>query len=85
MDDFLRGRDPGEVSTLLEGELVRLGAGAEVIDRADSDLEAVRRALRWSRPGDLLLLLVHAERAKILDLLERLSAGGWKSGDDVPA
>ncbi len=72
MRSLLRGREEGEIPTLIEGELRRLGVPDEVVVRADSDLEAVQAALAWSRPGDLLLLLTHTQRHEILDLLTRL-------------
>jgi hypothetical protein len=33
--------------------------------------------------GDLLLLPLHAERERGLELLERLRRDGWRPGDEV--
>ncbi|HVT58269.1 MAG TPA: Mur ligase family protein [Thermoanaerobaculia bacterium] len=71
---MLRGRLPGEVPALLAGELRRLGAPAESIGHAPSELDAVRQALVWAQPGDLLLLLVHTQRAEVLELLSTAGA-----------
>jgi len=41
----------------------------ESVTRTDSELEAVREALSWARPGDLLVLLVHTQRDEVMALL----------------
>jgi cyanophycin synthetase len=69
LPEMLRGRQPGEVPEILEDELRRLGVPADRLERVDSEIEAVRRALDWARPGDLLVLLVHTQRKKVLELL----------------
>ncbi len=84
MAEHLRGREPGEVAGLIEEELRRLGAPAEAIGRAGSEFEAVRQALGWAREGDLLLLLSHGSRDRVLALLARLAAEGWRPGEAVP-
>lgn len=66
---LLRGREAGEIPDLIEGELLRLGAPPETIARAASEVDAVRTALAWARPGDLLLLLVHEDRRAVLEVL----------------
>jgi cyanophycin synthetase len=66
---MLRGREPGEVSALIVDELRRLGAEGEAVVQAPDELAAVREALAWARPGDLLVLLVHADRDAVLELL----------------
>jgi UDP-N-acetylmuramyl tripeptide synthase len=84
MEKYRRGRAPGEASGILCEEFLRLGAPAESITRADSEFEAVRAALAWARPGDLLILPLHAERDRCLGYLDRLRSGGWTPGDAVP-
>lgn len=69
MPELLRGRQLGEVSAILEDELLRLGASPASLDHAADDPDAVRKALEWARPGDLLLLLVHTRRAEVLEIL----------------
>jgi UDP-N-acetylmuramyl tripeptide synthase len=66
LPSMLRGRAPGEVPDLLEAELRRLGAPANSLARAGSDVEAVESALAWAKPGDLLVLLVHTDRDAVL-------------------
>ena len=84
MDEYLRGRAPGEVPALLGDELGRLGAGADVVRVATRELQGARMALEWSRPGDLLVLAVHQDRPDIMALLARLQATGWTAGQPLP-
>jgi UDP-N-acetylmuramyl tripeptide synthase len=83
MASFLRGRERGVVTGLIEDELRRRGASADSLVRCDSELEAVRAALVWSREADLLLLTIHAQRDEVIALLDRLAARGWKPGDSL--
>jgi len=83
MAEDLRGREPGEVPALFEGEFRRLGVPSGTVTRAASEIEAVREALRWAKPGDLLLLLSHIERGAVLDLVERLLREGWRPGGEL--
>jgi UDP-N-acetylmuramyl tripeptide synthase len=80
MAEHLRGRAPGEVPRLIRDELQRLGAPPEAIGHADSELAAVRQAFDWARPGDVLVLLLHAERDTVLELLETLKTRKWRPG-----
>jgi UDP-N-acetylmuramyl tripeptide synthase len=84
MLEHARGRPPGEVVDILLGELRRLGATPDQLDEAPTELDAIRRALRWAGEGDLLLLTVHADRGAALTLLRELSRRGWRPGDPVP-
>jgi UDP-N-acetylmuramyl tripeptide synthase len=85
MDQYLRGRAPGEITRLLEAELRGLGAPSEVIGHAGSEYEAVLDALAWARPEDLLVLPVHSERERVLALLDRLEREGWAPGAPLSA
>ena len=69
LPEMLRGRQPGEVPAILEHELLRLGAPPSSLTHAADDPDAVRKALQWARPGDLLVLLVHTRRAEVLEIL----------------
>lgn len=81
---YLRGREPGVVPALLEAEFHRLGATAAQVERHPSEMAAVRAALAWSAPGDLLLLMAHAERDEVIALLEQLAAAHWQPGQPLP-
>jgi len=69
MDAYRRGRAAGEIPALLADEFRRLGLPDDAIERADSEVAAVARALDWAREGDLLVLTVHSSRREVLDLL----------------
>ncbi len=64
-----------------------MGAGRpeDAIDVAGSELDAVKLALERSRPGDLLLLISHEERALVLGLVQELRKQGWKPGQALPS
>jgi UDP-N-acetylmuramyl tripeptide synthase len=83
MDEYLRGRALGDVSALLADEFFRLGAPQAAITRVNREIEGVEKALSWARPGDLLVLTVHQERAAVFGLLDRLKVGDWKPGDPL--
>ena len=84
MEKYLRGRQKGEATTLIRDELVALGAGETIFAHADTELEAVRAALAWARPGDLVLLPTHAQRDEVLALMERLEQSRWTAGEVLP-
>ncbi len=81
----LRGRELGDVPALMEDEFRQLGATAEALERAPSELAAVEQALRWAQPGDLLLLIAHEERGQVLEYVRELANTGWQPGDKLPA
>ncbi len=83
MEIFLRGREPGVIPRLIEQAFVDHGARPEQIERHPTEFAAVRAALTWARAGDLLLLMTHAERERVIALLERLRAAGWKPGQPL--
>jgi len=84
MESYLRGRGPGEVPALLRDELERLGAPANTVASAESETDAVRDAFAWAEPGDLLVLLSHAARARTLAFLDRLAEQQWRPGHPLP-
>jgi hypothetical protein len=47
-------------------------------------MQAVRDALEWSRPGDLLLLPLHTHRDEVLAFLSSLAESGWLPGEELP-
>jgi cyanophycin synthetase len=84
LPEMLRGRGLGEVPAVLRDELVRLGAAPESVTIAGTELEGIREALAWARPGDLLILLAHTQRDEVLALLDRLRETGWRAGEPLP-
>ena len=80
MPKFLRGRDAGSISTVLLHALDQRGVGESQRTSAPDDMHAVRAALRWARPGDLLLLTVHDQREAVLALVDTLMSHNWQAG-----
>ena len=85
MDAYLRGRAPGEVPALMTDELRRAGLPEGAISNPGSEIPAVREALGWARPGDLLVLTLHQDRRQVTELLETLRSRGWRAGEAVEA
>ncbi len=83
LERYLRGRAAGEVPGLLIDELRRRGLPAEAVSFPGSEVAAVRHALEWARPGDLLVLPIHQDRAEVMALIERLRRERWRAGEDV--
>ena len=83
MERYLRGRQPGEIPGLMADELARQGVSPEAVRLPGTELDAVRDALEWARPGDVLLLAVHQDRPLVMALLEHLRESGWRTGTPV--
>ena len=73
LEGYLRGREPGDVPRILRAALLRAGLPGEALTMESTEIDAVRRALEWGRPGDVLALPVHglAARAAVLELLQQ--------------
>jgi UDP-N-acetylmuramyl tripeptide synthase len=84
MERYLRGRQPGEIPGLMADELARHGVPPEAIRLPGTELDAVRDALEWARPGDVLLLAVHQDRPLVMALLEHLRDSGWRPETPLP-
>ena len=72
LEGYLRGREPGEVPRILHAALLRAGLPDAALTMQSTELDAVRCALEWGRPGDVLALPVHglAARAAVLEMLQ---------------
>jgi UDP-N-acetylmuramyl tripeptide synthase len=71
LEGFLRGREPGEVPRILRAALKHYGLPESALAMQPTEVEAVRCALQWARPGDVLALPVHglAARSAVLAML----------------
>jgi UDP-N-acetylmuramyl tripeptide synthase len=83
MDRYRRGRASGEVAGILAGELQALGLPRHAISRPGDEIASVRELLAWARPGDLLILTIHDDRAAVLALLDRLREARWQAGQEL--
>ena len=64
----LRGRGAGEIPRIIHAALVASGMPESSLALCPSELDAVRRALDWARPGDVLALPVHSAAARAATL-----------------
>lgn len=69
LPDYLRGRDSGEISALIEQECLRQGLREDQLSFCDNPYLGAQRALDILEPGDLALLLVLSHRAQVIELL----------------
>jgi cyanophycin synthetase len=81
----LRGRRLGELSDIIEAELVTLGASKDMMLRADDELSSVRQSLEWAHQGDFLVLLLHEQRQEAMDLINQLQQQNWQVGEPLPS
>lgn len=80
MPTDLRGRAAGDVPAVLRGALIAAGVAETQVSVSPTELDAVRDALAWARPGDLLVLPTHVEKTAVAALLTQLAADGWTAG-----
>ena len=85
MDAYLRGRAPGEVTRLMTSALIDAGFPGDAIAAAPTEVDAVRAALTWAEPGDLLVLGIHQDRRAVMAFLDSVRGGGWAAGKPLPA
>jgi cyanophycin synthetase len=73
----LRGRSAAEVPRIIRAELLRLGLTEQSLPLAHNEVEAVRLALQWAQPGDVLALPIHSNdaRATVVQLLRMAQSG----------
>ena len=63
--DYHRGREAGEVFSIIKDELQLNGAEATQIDHFDEETDSLKAALQWAEPGDLVIMLALGGAAKI--------------------
>jgi UDP-N-acetylmuramyl tripeptide synthase len=80
---YARGREAGEVLSLLARGLGEAGLAEGSWSSAPDELAAVEQALEWARPGDQLLLLAHESAREVIERILALQAAGWTPGRPV--
>ena len=71
-----RGRPEGEVAALLKQAFLARGYRGKQIGLHRTEAGALRSALRWAQPGDLVVFLAHEDRDAICASLARLQETG---------
>ena len=70
MDDYARGREPGETADILCDEFVRQGIPRHHIERQRLEVAAVKNMVDNAHAGDLVILLIHERRRDVLAYLK---------------
>jgi UDP-N-acetylmuramyl tripeptide synthase len=86
LDSKRRGRPEGETVAVLKRAFIAQGYRSRQIGEHRSETGALRSALRWARPGDLIVFLAHEDRDAAYSLLEDLQAANtdtaaWGGGE----
>lgn len=76
IEGYERGREAGEIARVLRAELVRRGMADDAVIDCLDEVEAARGLLAWARPGDLLVLPIHAPEARrlVVEILDGKAA-----------
>jgi cyanophycin synthetase len=64
MDGHARGREPGGAAAILRQAFRDQGYPAQSLASLKTELGAAQAALRWARPGDMVLFLSHEHRER---------------------
>lgn len=74
LDDYSRGRAPGEVAGMLREDFLAQGYKDRQLGEHIKEMDALRAAIRWARSGDLIVFLAHEDRGGVMAHLEKLQA-----------
>ena len=66
---YERGRASGEAASIMRDALVRSGRSFDAIRMHEDEVSAMRDALSWASPGDLIVHLVHIQRDALGEFL----------------
>lgn len=69
LEEYLRGREPNEISTIVNAHLLNKGIKAKQIVWADDPVDGAKKALAQAKRGDLVLLFTLAKREEVQNLL----------------
>jgi len=72
--DYHRGRQHGDVFSVISDELQKGGADASQIAHYEEEIESFMAALDWAESGDLVIMLALSGAAPIQDRLRELGA-----------
>lgn len=69
LEDYLRGRAPGDVPALFRGAFLELGLPSDAFEVVPSEVVALERTLSGAAAGDVVCVLVHLENDAVASLL----------------
>jgi len=70
--DYARGREHGEVFSIIKKQLLSLGAREQQIEHFETERESFETALNWARDGDLVVLLDLGRESDVHSLVYQL-------------
>ena len=70
VEDYLRGRAPGEVTEIMKQACLQSGLSEHSIHLAGSPLDGVKLALAHMQADDLGLFLILSERDRVIDYVK---------------
>jgi len=70
IEKYARGRERGEIAKLLHERFLALGAGKTQLQHHETEIGALKDALNWAEPGDLVIMLSLAEQEAVLAHLQ---------------
>ncbi len=68
---YRRGREPQEVFHVLRKEFLAQGARDDQIAHHELELDALREALDWAKPGDLIVMLALGDATAVMQELSK--------------
>jgi cyanophycin synthetase len=74
MDGHARGRPSGEVAQLMREAYITQGYKPRSIAMVETEMDAARAAVRWAKPGDLIVFLAHENKARTREYFESLAS-----------
>ncbi len=72
LEKYSRGRPDGEAAAMLRKEFLAQGYRAGQLSNSKTEIGALRTALRWAEPGDLVVCLAHEDRDGLMAELAQL-------------
>ena len=82
---YERGRESGEVADILRTALIEGGVAEDALVFHRDETDGVVDLLKWSQPGDVLVMPIHAIAARrvVREKLDRLRDRGWQPGQSL--
>ena len=70
LEQYYRGREPGDVYAIIRDELVKCGAADEQIQHFQLESESLGAAMDWANAGDLVIMLALGGSKPIIEQIE---------------
>lgn len=74
MPDYLRGRQPGEVTAFFQRAFPKHGLSESSLKSSESEVDSLRIALAEAKPEDFVVLLVHLDHGPVANYFASVAA-----------